>query len=209
MKFNPAMSHCVWNARGGGTAGAGAGGAVAAFFANAASARINRTSIIVGRFDRKSMKGLQPLARNQAATLPAQWKLRTFKDKGFRYLWNTSADVKGWLGGDPKRFRAAGASRQTITTAREPMCFCSQTTRVTPSSRKYANASCVRVSVAQQNGAACVEVADDGDGGADPALGSGLRGLADRLAALNGTLEVESPPGKGTTIRAEIPLRVG
>jgi len=74
---------------------------------------------------------------------------------------------------------------------------------------KYANASCVRVSVAQQNGAARVEVADDGDGGADPALGSGLRGLADRLAALNGTLEVESPPGKGTTIRAEIPLRVG
>jgi signal transduction histidine kinase len=71
---------------------------------------------------------------------------------------------------------------------------------------KYAEASYVRVSVAQMNGAACVEVSDDGIGGADPAQGSGLRGLADRIAALNGTLEVESVPGQGTTIRAEIPL---
>lgn len=52
---------------------------------------------------RKGMKDLKPLARNQIATLPAQWKLRTFKDKGFRYLWNVQADVKGWLGDDPKR----------------------------------------------------------------------------------------------------------
>jgi signal transduction histidine kinase len=71
---------------------------------------------------------------------------------------------------------------------------------------KYADASSVRVSVAQQNGVACVEVADDGVGGADPAQGSGLRGLADRVGALNGTLEVESAPGAGTTIRAQIPL---
>jgi len=74
---------------------------------------------------------------------------------------------------------------------------------------KYAQASCVRVSVAQQNGAACVQVADDGIGGADPTHGSGLRGLADRVAALDGTLKVESEPGVGTTIRAEIPLQVG
>jgi signal transduction histidine kinase len=71
---------------------------------------------------------------------------------------------------------------------------------------KYADASSVRVSVAQMNGAARVEVSDDGIGGADPAAGSGLRGLADRIAALNGKLEVESEPGRGTTIRAEIPL---
>jgi signal transduction histidine kinase len=74
---------------------------------------------------------------------------------------------------------------------------------------KYADASSVRVSVAQQNGVACVEVSDDGVGGADPAQGSGLRGLADRVGALNGTLEVESVRGGGTTIRAEIPLGVG
>jgi signal transduction histidine kinase len=58
------------------------------------------------------------------------------------------------------------------------------------------------------NGSAYVEVADDGVGGADPQRGSGLRGLADRLAALNGTLSVESPEGGGTCVRAEIPLGV-
>ena len=49
-------------------------------------------------------------------------------------------------------------------------------------------------------------VSDDGIGGADPAAGSGLRGLAARVEALNGRLEVDSPRGGGTRIRAEIPL---
>ena len=52
-----------------------------------------------------------------------------------------------------------------------------------------------------------VEVADDGIGGADTASGSGLRGLADRIAALDGTLTLNSPPGRGTHLRAEIPVR--
>jgi signal transduction histidine kinase len=51
-----------------------------------------------------------------------------------------------------------------------------------------------------------VEVWDDGVGGADPAGGSGLRGLADRVEALQGRLRVESPPGGGTRLLAEIPL---
>jgi PAS domain S-box-containing protein len=71
---------------------------------------------------------------------------------------------------------------------------------------KYAQASFVRVRVEQLNGYALVEVADDGVGGADPAGGSGLRGLADRVAALDGRLEIASPPGEGTSIRAEIPV---
>jgi signal transduction histidine kinase len=50
-----------------------------------------------------------------------------------------------------------------------------------------------------------VEVTDDGIGGADPSRGSGLKGLEDRVEALDGTLEVESPPGAGTRIRARIP----
>jgi signal transduction histidine kinase len=54
-----------------------------------------------------------------------------------------------------------------------------------------------------------VEVSDDGVGGADPDRGSGLRGLADRIAALHGTLEIDSPPGAGTCIRAQIPLELG
>jgi PAS domain S-box-containing protein len=71
---------------------------------------------------------------------------------------------------------------------------------------KYAQASSVKVTVEQVNGCAQVEVADDGVGGADPDLGSGLRGLADRLASLNGKLAIDSPPGAGTRVRAEIPL---
>ena len=48
---------------------------------------------------------------------------------------------------------------------------------------------------------------DDGVGGADPAGGSGLRGLADRVEALGGRLTIDSPLGAGTTLRAELPLR--
>ena len=70
---------------------------------------------------------------------------------------------------------------------------------------KYAQASTVTVSVRRENGHATVVVADDGIGGADPALGTGLRGLADRLEALDGHLQVESPAARGTCISAEIP----
>jgi PAS domain S-box-containing protein len=70
---------------------------------------------------------------------------------------------------------------------------------------KYAEASSVAVSIASVNGHAVVEIADDGRGGADPAKGSGLRGLVDRVEALDGRLHVESPAGEGTRIRAEIP----
>jgi PAS domain S-box-containing protein len=70
---------------------------------------------------------------------------------------------------------------------------------------KYAEASAVEIRVTRQNGRAVVEVADDGVGGADPARGSGLSGLVDRVEALDGVLKVESAPGAGTRIRAEIP----
>jgi PAS domain S-box-containing protein len=70
---------------------------------------------------------------------------------------------------------------------------------------KYAEASAVSVRVAQENGRAVVEVVDDGVGGADPARGSGLRGLTDRVEALEGRLALDSRPGGGTKIRAEIP----
>jgi signal transduction histidine kinase len=52
---------------------------------------------------------------------------------------------------------------------------------------------------------AVVEIADDGIGGADEASGTGLQGLADRVAALDGTLRVLSPPGVGTVVTAELP----
>jgi len=71
---------------------------------------------------------------------------------------------------------------------------------------KYAHASQARVSVSRNNGHAIVEIADDGVGGADPGRGSGLRGLADRISALDGRLELRSPDGAGTLLRAEIPV---
>jgi PAS domain S-box-containing protein len=71
---------------------------------------------------------------------------------------------------------------------------------------KYANASSVRVCAERENGMLVVVIADDGSGGADPANGSGLSGLSDRISVLDGTLSIESPPGVGTAIRAVIPL---
>ena len=71
---------------------------------------------------------------------------------------------------------------------------------------KYAHASSATVAVGRSNGTATVTVSDDGVGGADPAGGSGLRGLAARVEALNGRLDVDSPRGGGTRITAEIPL---
>jgi signal transduction histidine kinase len=71
---------------------------------------------------------------------------------------------------------------------------------------KYAEAGEATVSVRCEGGRLVVEVADDGRGGADPANGSGLRGLADRIAALDGTLTVHSPVGGGTRVRAELAI---
>jgi PAS domain S-box-containing protein len=70
---------------------------------------------------------------------------------------------------------------------------------------KYAQAETVLVRVVASAGDVLVEVADDGAGGADPRAGSGLRGLADRVEAFGGTLEIQSPRGAGTTLRATIP----
>jgi signal transduction histidine kinase len=70
---------------------------------------------------------------------------------------------------------------------------------------KYADASHAKVNVVRRNGRLLVEVVDDGVGGADPDNGTGLRGLADRLAVIEGRLEIDSPAGRGTTIRARIP----
>ena len=70
---------------------------------------------------------------------------------------------------------------------------------------KYAQASHASVSVRRSNGRALVTVADDGVGGADPTRGTGLRGLADRVAALDGVFAVESTPAHGTRVSAEIP----
>ena len=72
---------------------------------------------------------------------------------------------------------------------------------------KYAHASTARVEMSTTDSGAVVEIADDGRGGANLGGGSGLRGLADRVEALGGHLEVRSPVGAGTVVRAQLPLR--
>jgi signal transduction histidine kinase len=72
---------------------------------------------------------------------------------------------------------------------------------------KYARASSVRIGVSASDNVVVVEIKDDGVGGADSAAGTGLRGLADRVEALGGSLEVVSPAGGGTALRAEMPAQ--
>jgi signal transduction histidine kinase len=72
---------------------------------------------------------------------------------------------------------------------------------------RYAKATHAEVDIRRDNGKLVVEVRDDGCGGADPTRGSGLRGLADRVGAVDGRIEVESPAGAGTTVHAEIPCQ--
>jgi signal transduction histidine kinase len=71
---------------------------------------------------------------------------------------------------------------------------------------RYARANAVRVHIARDGAALLMEIADDGRGGADPTSGTGLRGLADRVDALGGRFEVDSPAGAGTRVSARLPL---
>jgi signal transduction histidine kinase len=71
---------------------------------------------------------------------------------------------------------------------------------------KYAAASQAALSVTSGAGRILIVVSDDGVGGAEPATGTGLRGLADRIETLGGTFRVDSTPGLGTRLAAEIPL---
>src|SRR3954469_25270395 len=70
---------------------------------------------------------------------------------------------------------------------------------------KYAHATKASVRVSRRDGVAVVEIADDGVGGADETAGTGLQGLADRVAALDGTLRILSPRGTGTVVTADLP----
>ncbi|HEY2081090.1 MAG TPA: ATP-binding protein, partial [Streptosporangiaceae bacterium] len=71
---------------------------------------------------------------------------------------------------------------------------------------KHSNASVVQVSAKIAGKVLHLQVRDDGDGGADPALGSGLMGLKDRVEALGGTIAIHSPAGAGTSLDADLPL---
>jgi signal transduction histidine kinase len=73
---------------------------------------------------------------------------------------------------------------------------------------RHARASVVSIALEERDGCLHLSIRDDGAGGADPARGSGLIGLRDRVEALGGSLEVSSPPGEGTLIGVQLPLRL-
>jgi signal transduction histidine kinase len=74
---------------------------------------------------------------------------------------------------------------------------------------KHAHASAMHVVVEARDGVLGLSICDDGCGGADPTRGSGLIGLADRVDALGGTVEVASPVGEGTTLLITLPIEEG
>jgi PAS domain S-box-containing protein len=76
-------------------------------------------------------------------------------------------------------------------------------------SAKHADASAVDVTVGAADGVLTLSIRDDGGGGADPARGSGLIGLADRVETLGGTIDVVSPAGQGTTLCITLPFHAG
>ncbi|WP_433662739.1 sensor domain-containing protein [Nocardia sp. CA-128927] len=73
---------------------------------------------------------------------------------------------------------------------------------------KYAGTAAVRVTLGYRNGVLSCDVTDDGDGGADPANGTGLQGIRSRLAVFDGTIAIDSPPGGPTHIRLEVPCAI-
>jgi PAS domain S-box-containing protein len=106
----------------------------------------------------------------------------------------------------PVRVDIAGVSRARFPKAVEAAVYF-LVSEALANVAKYADAGSVTVRVRSEDDHVLTEVADDGRGGAKAGSGSGLRGLADRVEALGGRLEVESPVGAGTVLRARLPLR--
>jgi signal transduction histidine kinase len=71
---------------------------------------------------------------------------------------------------------------------------------------KYAHAEAASVNLAVDDDSVLLQITDDGVGGADVSGGTGLSGLCDRVEALDGTIDIDSPPGGGTAVRVRIPL---
>jgi signal transduction histidine kinase len=148
----------------------------------------------------------EPLAEVCAGLDAARAELREFA-RGMHPTALTERGLQGAVG------ELAGRSPVTVAVAVPPARFppaveaaayfvCAESlTNVA----KHAGACQVRIGITQENGRLTVVIADDGIGGADPSRSSGLRGLADRVEALGGSLAVESPPGGGTRVVAELP----
>ena len=114
------------------------------------------------------------------------------------------AALKGLAGRSPVPVEVLEAPEDRLPPSVESAVYFVVAEALTNAAR-YARARRVTVSVVRRNGQVEVEVSDDGVGGADAEQGSGLRGLQDRVAALDGRLKLTSADGVGTILRARIP----
>jgi signal transduction histidine kinase len=114
------------------------------------------------------------------------------------------AALRGLAGRSPVPVELVGTPPQRLPAPVESAVYFVVAEALTNAAR-YAAAKSVKVGVWRDNGQVEVEVSDDGVGGADPEGGSGLRGLNDRVSALEGKLELDSSEGEGTVVRARIP----
>ena len=134
---------------------------------------------------RELARGIHPAILTDAGLAPA-----------VRVLADRSPVTLGQLALPDQRFPAAVESTAYFVIA-----------EALTNAAKHAPTAHVAIAVEAQDGVLRIEVSDDGPGDADAGRGSGLRGLADRVAAAGGSFQVTSPAGHGTTIRAEIPVR--
>jgi signal transduction histidine kinase len=112
--------------------------------------------------------------------------------------------VRSLAARSPVPVELLGAAGERLPAAVETAAYfviCEALTNVA----KYAHANHAKVRMQRVDGRLLLEISDDGIGGASPTTGSGLHGLSDRVAALNGAFEVESPAGGGTRLRVEFP----
>jgi signal transduction histidine kinase len=106
----------------------------------------------------------------------------------------------------PVPVRISGVPEDQLPPDVEAACYF-MTAEALTNVAKYACASEASVRLSLEDGRLCVEVSDDGVGGADASTGGGLPGLRDRVEALDGRFEVASPRGGGTTLTAQLPVR--
>jgi signal transduction histidine kinase len=118
------------------------------------------------------------------------------------------AALKGLAQTAPVPVRLAGLPAGRLPTLVEAAVYFMCSEAVT-NAAKHAGAEEVVIDVAVADGRVTVTIADDGRGGASLDAGSGLRGLRDRIEAVDGRLDVRSPSGGGTCLRAELPVRSG
>ena len=74
---------------------------------------------------------------------------------------------------------------------------------------KHSQATTIKIFITERAGLLALQITDDGLGGADPSRGSGLSGLAQRVAVVDGRLDIASPPGGPTKVTVELPLHAG